>query len=189
MDFVSGMLLSRDEGMPWVPGADCGADIPKAPDALPHATSGLDEPAIVELPDGDLFMLGRTGTHTLWQSFSHDGGWTWERARPSPLTSHNCPAALLRLADDGVLVVYNDHPLKRLNLSVRLSRDGCRTWSAPRRIAPVGDVSDEAQAAYPNACQLPDGTLVVVFYQVDRGAHATPLHILAARFSPALLET
>ena len=188
MDFVSGVLISRDEGMTWVPGTDCRADIAKSADALPHATNGFDEPAIVELPDGELYMLGRTGTHTLWQSFSHDGGMTWEPAYPSPLTSHNCPAALLRLADDSVLVVYNDHPLQRLNLSVRVSPDGCRTWGPPRRIAPVGEVSDEAQSAYPNACQLQDGTVVVVFYQVDRGVPAAPFHILAARFSPELLE-
>jgi hypothetical protein len=188
MDFVSGVLISRDEGMTWLPGSDCDAEIPKAPDALSHATSGFDEPAIVELPDGDLFMLGRTGTHRLWQSISQDGGVTWERAQPSPLTSHNCPAALLRLADGSVLVVYNDHPLQRLNLSVRISSDGCRTWGPCRRIGPVGEASDEAQAAYPNACQLEDGTVVVVFYQADRGAPAVPFHIRAARFSPELLE-
>ena len=192
MDGVSGVLISRDEGFTWQPGGDCHHDTPKPADALKHATNGLDEPAIAALPNGDLFLLGRTGTHRLWQSVSHDGGATWEPPRPSPLTSHNCPAALLRLADGRVMVVYNDHPLQRLNLSARASADGCRTWGPPLRLAPVG-VPDpaappcEMQAAYPNACQLADGTIVVIFYQVTRGPAPVPFTIHAARFAPSAL--
>jgi len=182
MDLVAGVLISRDEGMSWEPGGDCWADTSRAANALEHATNGLDEPAVVELPNGDLFMLARTGTNRLWQSFSRDGGLTWEAPEPSPLTSHNCPAALLRLADDSVLVVYNNHPTRRFNLSVAISTDDCRTWSAPRKIGPVGG-SEEAEAAYPAVCQLADGALVAVFYQIDRGAKEPYLFINAVRFT------
>ena len=187
MDLVSGVLISRDEGMTWLPGGDCHPDTEKSPHALSHATSGLDEPAIVELPNDDLFLLGRTGTQHLWQSHSHDGGMTWAPPVPSPLTSHNCPAALLRLGDGNIMVVYNDHPLRRINLCVSMSEDGCRTWSQPRRIAPIGDNTEETEAAYPNACQLADGTIVVVFYQVTRKRDAGPYSIRAVRFSPDML--
>ena len=184
MDLVSGVLISTDEGQTWNPGGDCYADTVRAGDALDHATNGLDEPAIVELPDGELFLLGRTGTHCLWESRSGDGGRSWAPPRPSPLVSHNCPAALLRLAGGpAVAVVYNDHPLSRLNLSLRLSRNGCRTWGPSVPLGPLGEVSDQAQAAYPNLCQLADGTVVVVFYQVDRGPQPTPLTIHAVRLS------
>jgi Neuraminidase (sialidase) len=115
-------------------------------------------------------MLARTGTQNLWQSRSRDGGLTWDMPGPSPLTSHNCPAALLRLAgEEAVVAVCNAHPQRRLNLAFAVSEDGCRTWTPPRRIGPVGQVSDQAEASYPNACQLPDGSLVVVFGQIDRG--------------------
>ena len=85
------------------------------------------------------------------------------------------------------MVVYNDHPLRRINLCVRMSDDGCRTWGPPRRIAPVGDDAEEAEAAYPNACQLADGTIVVVFYQVTRKHDGGPYSILGVRFSPDML--
>jgi len=188
MDLVSGMLLSRDEGMTWGPGGDCYADTSRADNALEHATNGLDEPAVVELPNDDLFMLARTGTNRLWQSFSRDGGLSWEAPDPSPLTSHNCPAALLRLAGDGaILAVYNNHPTRRFNLSVAISTDGCRTWSAPRKIAPVGG-SETAEAAYPAICQLPDGTLVAVCYQIDRQAAEPRMVIKAVRFTREHME-
>ena len=182
MDLVAGMLISRDEGMTWQAGGDCYADTSRAENALAHATNGLDEPAVVELPNGDLFLLARTGTNRLWQSVSHDGGLSWETPEPSPLTSHNCPAALLRLVDGAVLVVSNNHPTRRFNLSVAVSTDGCRTWSAPRKIGPVGG-SEETEAAYPALCQLADSTLVAVFYQIDRGAAEPQMVINAVRFT------
>jgi hypothetical protein len=188
MDLVSGVLISRDEGVTWTPGGDCYVDTVRSGDALPHATNGLDEPAVVELPDGELFLLGRTGTHRLWQSRSRDRGLSWDLPEPSLLISHNCPAALLRLADGvSVAVVYNDHPQQRLNLVLRISRDGCRTWSPAIPLGPLGQVSEQAQAAYPNLCQLSDGTVVVVFYQVDRGPHPTPFTIRAVRLAPSEL--
>jgi hypothetical protein len=182
MDLVSGVLVSRDDGETWQPGGDCHADTAKAADALEHATNGLDEPAVVELPDGELFLLGRTGTSRLWQSRSRDGGQTWSPPAPSPLTSHNCPAALLSLAQGaGVAVVYNDHPQQRLNLVLRVSRDGGHSWGPTVALGPWGSVSAQAEAAYPNLCQLADGTVVVVFYQVDRGPVPQPLTIRAVR--------
>lgn len=188
MDLVSGVLISRDEGETWTPGGDCYADTARAGDALAHATNGLDEPAVVELPDNELFLLGRTGTHRLWQSRSRDRGQSWDPPEPSSLTSHNCPAALLRLADGrSVAVVYNDHPSQRLNLSLRISGDGCRTWGPAIQLGPLGQASEQAQAAYPNLCQLPDGTVVVVFYQVDRGPHPAPFTIRAVRLASAEL--
>ena len=173
---MCGVLLSRDEGQTWTPGGDCWADTGRAGDALGHATNGLDEPAVVELPNGDLFLLARTGTNRLWQSWSRDGGLSWETPAPSPLISHNCPPALLRLADGAVLCVYNNHPTRRFALSACLSTDGCRTWSAPRRLA-LPEGSPETEAAYPVVCQLADGTLTAVYYVVDRGAEAATFSI------------
>lgn len=184
MDLVSGVLISRDEGRTWLPGGDCHIDTEKSPQALTHATNGLDEPAIVELPNNDLFLLGRTGTQHLWQSYSHDGGMTWEQPVPSPLVSHNCPAALLSLPDGRILAVYNNHPQLRRNLCVCVSEDGCQTWSEPQPIAPAGDNRTEIEIAYPNVCRLADGTIVVVFYQTHRKRESEHFSIFAVRLSP-----
>lgn len=187
MDLYSGVLISTDEGMTWHPGQDLHVDVAKAQEHLPYATNGIDEPAIVELGNGDLFLLGRTGTDRLWQSFSRDGAQTWEEATPSPLVSHNCPAALLRLAeDDAILVLYNDHPLQRARLSAAISTDNCRTWSTPKVLGPIGHPGTP-EASYPNVCQLPDGTLVTVFGQIDRSQADAAFNIRCARFNRSWL--
>jgi len=190
MDLVSGVFRSRDEGKTWTPGADVYASMPRAKGALEHATNGVDEPAAVELPNGDLFMLMRTSDSHLWETRSNDGGLTWSPPEASPLVSHNCPASLERLPDGAVLAVFNHHPRERARLSATISRDGCRTWSTPRAFAPVGHV-DAPEASYPATCQLADGTIVAVWGQIERGVPAVPgakFEIRWARFNRAWVE-
>lgn len=189
MDLVCGVLISRDEGLTWQPGGDLHARVSRGAQALKHATNGLDEPAVVELANGDLFMLARTCDSKLWQSFSHDAGQTWEPATPSALVSHNCPATLLRLAgDDAVLVIYNNHPQQRVRLSASVSTDRCRTWPDPRLLAPLDD-PDQPEVSYPAACQLPDGTIVAVFGRIERSKPDAMFVIGCVRFSRTYLGT
>jgi hypothetical protein len=183
MGLVSGALISTDAGISWTPGQDVEVPSEKATEHFEEATSGIAEPAIVELSDGRLFLLGRTPTDHLWQSFSHDGGQTWEAPTPSPLQSHNCPAALIRLQDENtILVVYNAHPLHRARLSASISTDNCQSWSPPVLLAPIGH-PDLPEASYPALCQLPDGTIVLVFGQIDREDSAGIFAIRYLRFT------
>ena len=162
--YVCGILRTVDEGAAWRPGGDVRVGAEKAENRATEAIGGADEPACAELPDGSLYMLIRTGTDRLWETRSRDRGATWDEARPSPLVSHNCPAALLRLADGDVLVVYNDHPKTRSRLCARVSGDGCRSWSAPKVFAPIG-FTEEPYANYPVLCQTGDGMVVAVWGQ------------------------
>lgn len=182
MNLVSGALISRDKGMSWQPGEDIELNAEKAQQHFYAAVAGIAEPSIVELPDGRLFLLGRTPTTRLWQSFSHDGGVTWEEPTPSPLESHNCPAGLLRLKDNTILVVYNNHPLERARLSMSISKDNCLTWSEPKTLAPIGH-TDTPEASYPAPCELPDGSILVVFCQVDRADPDSVSNIRSVRFN------
>lgn len=183
MGFVSGALISKDKGLSWQPGEDIRLNTEKASEHFVEAPTGIAEPSIVELPDGTLFLLGRTATTRLWQTFSHDGGQSWDVPTPSPLESHNCPAALLRLQNGNILVVYNNDPLHRANLSVSLSTDGCRSWSEPKVFAPFGHINIE-EASYPASCELPDGTILVVFGQIDRSTPGSIFSIRYIRFNP-----
>lgn len=180
MNIKAGVLRSKDGGKTWTAGGDLSASIPKT---SPHSVSGVDEPAAVVLKKGSIFVLLRTAATQLYQSVSHDGGVTWKKPVPSPLTSHNAPAALWRLKnpDHEVMVVWNNSPRKRTPLCVALSKDNCRTWSPPRILASP----EEVQASYPSATQAADGTLIAVWQEdlPDRSGR----EIRIARFNRAWL--
>jgi BNR repeat-like domain len=157
MDLASGVLKSRN-GMDW---RAFGALHTTARKVTPSSTGGVCEPALVELRNGELYMLLRTGTNFLYESRSQDHGVTWTEPRPSPLVSHNTPAALWRLEDSpgGIAVIWNHSPLTRYPLSVAISPYGGKTWSAPRDVA----TSDGPQVSYLNLTQAADGALLAVW--------------------------
>ena len=171
MNTCAGVLRSRDGGETWTGGDDIHVE-------AAHPT-GADEPAVVLLNDGTLYALVRTGTENLWETRSKDGGLTWDAPQPSPLLGRRCPAELLRLEGEPetVMVVHNNHPARRANLSMAFSTDGCQTWSAPTLIDPA---PEGGHAAYPAACSTSKGTIVLTWYQADdpEGTY----HIRWARF-------
>jgi hypothetical protein len=158
MNIASGVLRSTD-GIQWRPFGELHVWVPKM---TPYSTNGLDEPAIVELADGQIFMVMRTGSSRHYESRSLDGGLTWSPPRPSSLTGHNTPTGLWRLdRSDEIIAIWNNSPVNRRPLSVAISGDGGRTWSPPRNVA----VSDGPQVSYPSITQAKDGTIVAVWQQ------------------------
>src|SRR6185437_6088237 len=157
MDLMSGVLKSND-GVHWRPFGYVHAVYPKV---TPYSTGGLCEPAVVELSNGELLMLARTGTNFLYESRSLDNGVTWSKAKRSPLLGHNTPAALWRLEDHPkeIIATWDNSPLKRYPLSVAISADGGNTWSTPRNVA----TSDGPQVSYPNITQAADGEFIAVW--------------------------
>jgi len=159
MDLGCGVLLSRD-GVNWTQHGDLHIWEPKV---TPGSTNGLAEPAVVELKNGELLMIMRTGSSHHWQSRSRDGGITWDAPRASPLTGHNTPTALWRLdnPDTEIIAIWNNSPLHRYPLSVAISKDGGRTWSRPKNVA----TSEGPHVSYPGIVQAGDGTFVAVWQQ------------------------
>ncbi|MBL8176512.1 MAG: exo-alpha-sialidase, partial [Bryobacterales bacterium] len=105
---------------------------------------GAVEPCLVELPTRRLWMLMRTQTGALYESFSNDGS-EWTPAAASPFHSSNSPAALLRLRDHAIVLAWNNclPPPKhggqgvyggRDALHIAISRDNARTWRGFREI-------------------------------------------------------
>lgn len=160
MDLQSGVLISEDGGRTWTPHGELHIFEPKV---RPGATWGLDEPAIVQLSNGELYMLFRTGTSWHYESRSPDGGYTWTPPQRSALSGHNTPMALWRLDQkpDEIIVIWNNSPLHRYPLSVAISADGGRSWSRPKNVA----TSDGPQVSYPGITQASDGTIVAVWQQ------------------------
>jgi lysophospholipase L1-like esterase len=181
MKLKSGVLRSRDGGRSWTPGGDMFVEVPEKVSL--RATGGVGEPAMVLLPNGEIFALLRTSDSRHYQSRSRDGGLTWDTPSPSPLAGHNSPSALWRLRDSGdVLAVWDNSPLNRWPLAAALSKDGCKTWSKPHTLANTPGF----QSAYPSATQLADGTLIAVWFQILPNKTR---ELRIARFTREWLET
>src|SRR5690606_1662194 len=95
-------FLSDDNGQTWRVSGEI-----TPPEGIYAA---LQEPGVVELRDGTLWMFHRTGGGSLYSSTSADGGDTWTAAVPSDLRSPKAPASVKRLPETGaLLMVWNDH--------------------------------------------------------------------------------
>lgn len=130
------------------------------------------ENMIVELRDRRLWMLMRTGSGFLWESFSTDRGRTWSAGQPSAIPSPGSRFFIRRLAS-GHLLLVNHHRFKgRSHLTARLSTDDGRTWNE-------GLLLDERNGvSYPDGVQAKDG-LISVVYDRDRQGDG---EILLAKF-------
>lgn len=175
----SSVMISHDRGDTWTSGGAVIDDALKDP-AKEIAISGISEPAIVELSDGAVYMLARTGVDRLYESRSRDGGRSWSKPVPSPLTGHNAPAAFVpfKARKPGILVIWNNSPTDRWPLSVAVTFDDARTFSPPRDIAHLPGL----EASYPGGTQAKDGALVV-FWQQTRPGNRTR-ELMYVRFDP-----
>jgi sialidase-1 len=157
MNLCTGVLISRD-ALKWTLHGNIHAYVEKI---TPFGTNGLCEPALVELADGEIFMLLRSGSARHYESRSRDSGLTWSAPVPSALPGHNTPSSLWRLEQSPheIIVAWNSAPLTRYPLSVALSNDGGKTWSRPRIVA----TSDSQQVSYPSLTQTQDGLIFLVW--------------------------
>lgn len=136
---IATCFLSDDQGYTW---RQSGTVLEAPLDMDPDDQAGLQEPGVVELADGTLFMWMRTELGSQFESLSRDGGETWSPVRPGKLVSPRSPASIKRLPWDGrLMAVWNDHsgrhPFqagKRTPLCVALSVDEAETWSPSRVI-------------------------------------------------------
>lgn len=102
---------------------------------------GANEPVVIQLNDGRVWLLLRTELGRFYQSFSSDGGATWSRPRPSRLISSDSPAGLLRLKDGSLLLFSNAcarFPYAnggRVALHVAISKDDGASWHGFREVA------------------------------------------------------
>jgi hypothetical protein len=160
MDLSAGVLASKD-GQHWTLHGALHATYERL---TPGGTYGLCEPSLVELENGEVLMIMRSGATHHYESRSNDGGLTWSYPTPSALSGHNTPTALLRLQQSPkeIVPVWNNSPLTRYPLSAAISADGGKSWSNPRIVAKT----DGLQVSYPGLTQTADGTIVAVWQQV-----------------------
>jgi predicted neuraminidase len=159
MDLTAGVMLSKDTAR-WTLHGAVHTFVEKL---TPGGTNGLCEPSLVELENGEVLMILRSGDTFHYESRSRDGGLTWSAPVRSSLPGHNTPTALWRLEQNPkeIIAVWNSSPLTRYPLSTAISSDGGKTWSAPKIIAKT----EGLQVSYPGITQAADGTFVAVWQQ------------------------
>ena len=117
------VFYSDDGGRTWTK-SKSDLSSPCYPDFVGN-NYGADEPCILELKDGRLWMLMRTQTGFLYESFSGDRGETWSDAQPSRFVSSSSPPMLWRMPDGRILVLWNhcESPPAHEGAGVYVNRD------------------------------------------------------------------
>ncbi|NCA10352.1 exo-alpha-sialidase [bacterium] len=166
---VQGVAISTDEGKTW-----------KLHGAVKTPQAGL-ENMVVELEDGRLWMLIRTGK-VLWESYSSDKGRTWSEGSPTTIATPHSRFFIRRLASGKLLLVNHFKFTGRSHLTAQLSTDDGKTWND-------GLVLDERGGpnfpnGVPGGVSYPDGVqdrygLIWITYDRDRNGQG---EILLAKF-------
>lgn len=138
-----------------------------------------DEHILLERDDGRIWMVARTGAG-LRQTFSSDGGKTWDAPTATNINHPVARFQILRLASGRLLLVKHGPSVGetdgvRHDLKAFLSNDDGATWVG-------GLMLDERNSvSYPDGFQAPDGR-IYISYDHNRGSDA---EICMARFTEA----
>ena len=161
-------LLSDDDGKTWRDGQ-----------RVKPAGGPCYEPACIELKDGRVMMLMRTGLGGQYKSLSTDGGETWSAAAPTSLAGTAAPVSISRVPTTGdLLAIWNHNPgaKKRNPLTAAISKDEGETWENFRNLE---DAPDDAWA-YPAVTWVGGQALVTYFNY--KGGLSLKLRSLPARW-------
>jgi sialidase-1 len=163
----SHVIYSDDHGKSWQIGG--------------VAEEGPNESAAAELADGSIVLNMRSyhGKHRRAVARSRDGGVTWSPISfDEALIEPVCQASLIRAGKGNALLFSNPASEKRENLTVRLSKDGGRTWTRSR-------VLHAGPAAYSSLALLRGGAVGCLY---ERGERRPYERITFARFPLSLLQ-
>ncbi len=122
--------------------------------------TGNIHPTVVPLSDGRLLAFLRTGGEGgwIWQTISHDRGWTWESAVPTRFPNPNSGIDLIRLHNGHLVLAFNNSHRHRTPLCIALSLDQGETWPFIRTLA-----EGEGELAYPALLQSSVGHIHCVY--------------------------
>lgn len=139
----------------------------------------LNEPHLIELPDGKLLCHIRAENDTMfttYRSVSKDKGKTW--TKPERLLEEDGGAPPhLKLLSSGLLICAYGRRKQPYGIMVMISHDYGETWEKDLRLYENTQSDD---LGYPTTVELNDGTLLTVFYARESEEH--PCNILQQRW-------
>lgn len=151
----SHVLRSADGGLTWRYGGQVARD----------GDQGLHYNETSLLASGtNVVAVFRSEDEYLRESVSSDGGRTW--TRPDKLDLYGVPPHLLRL-DDGRVLLTRGYRRSRMGVRYALSTDGGTQWN-PEVEGVLAADCETADCGYPSTVQLPDGSLLTVYYATRR---------------------
>jgi predicted neuraminidase len=115
------------------------------------------QPTILFHPGDNLQALCRTRQGKIFQTWSTDGGRTWNKMTPTALPNPDSGIDAVTLRDGRQLLVYNDTPKHRSPLNVALSTDG-EMWQAALVLE-----STPGEFSYPAVIQARDGLVHITY--------------------------
>jgi sialidase-1 len=126
---------------------------------------------VVERLDGSLLLNMRSyhKQNRRAVSVSTDGGETWSEPKLDPaLIEPVCQASLIRYGKgrSSVLLFSNPADAKRVNMTVKLSRDDGETW-------PVAKTIHAGPSAYSNLAELPDKMVGLLYERGEKDPYET----------------
>jgi len=144
------------------------------------AVANYHEPHVVELDGGRLVGMIRfeprgeddpAASHHfhMFQTTSDDGGATWTAARPTGV--YGSPPHLLRHSSGAIVCVYG-YRREPYGQRMMISRDGGESWDADWV---VRDDGPDWDLGYPASVEMPDGSVLTVYYQKRRAGEKPSL--------------
>lgn len=132
----------------------------------------FDETMAYQMDNGTVRLFARTTLGCIAQCDSFDNGRTWTDAVDSGIIAANTRLFVRKLPSGRVLLIYNEDPAVRKNMTIALSEDDGNTWKYKTCI-------DMREAiSYPDA----DYHNGVIYLSYDRG-RTTHREILFAKFT------
>lgn len=160
---------SDDSGQSWKPGQWILPPVDQA-----DRQTGLQEPGVIELPDGSVMCWQRTNYHHQWKCYSTDKGETWSLPEPAyEFPSNLAPLQIKRNPYTGeYTAVWNDTSEERWHvkpdysswstarsrLVIAFSKD-CRNWERHETI----EYDPEAGFCYPAIEFTKDGGILLAY--------------------------
>ncbi|MFA6448311.1 MAG: sialidase family protein [bacterium] len=147
--FYSQFFISKDGGTNW----DWSGPL--------RAPGGIIQPSVVQLSDGSLLTVMRTGSGNglAWWSRSANDGKKWTKPYTTDIKNPMSAADMVTLPNGHIALVYNDSAKERNPLTVAISTDEGKTWPVKRDIenAPNGSFG------YPAVIATSDGVIHVTY--------------------------